>query len=158
MKEIKHGHMKSMTKLSEEDLHRCLASLSFIAHCRELNLKLALATSADKGKVLTNLREIGIPPEKFDAVVNGLDVEKKKPDPEIFLTAAEEINLTNPECLIVEDAINGVEAAKAAGSKCLALTTSFTAEELQKADWIAPTLAEVPDEAILHGEVDITES
>jgi len=122
--------------------------IDFIERCRARNLKLALATSADKIKMLTNLREIGIPPETFDAIVNGLDVEKKKPDPEIFLNAASKMNLSCAECLVVEDAVNGIAAGKAAGARCLGLTTSFAAEELKDADWIAPTLAEAPEETI----------
>ncbi|MFC1562692.1 HAD family hydrolase, partial [candidate division KSB1 bacterium] len=120
----------------------------FFKQCKILKLKLALATSADKIKMLTNLKEIGILPETFDAIINGLDVEKKKPDPEIFLTAAKKMNLSCTDCLVVEDAVNGIAAGKAAGAKCLGLTTSFTAEELKEADWIAPTLAEAPEEVI----------
>jgi len=120
----------------------------FIKQCRKRSLKIALATSADEIKMLTNLIEIGIPPETFDATVNGLQIEKKKPDPEIFLTAARFLSLSCSECLVVEDAVNGVAAGKAAGAPCLALTTSFTAEELKEADWIVSTLADAPDEAI----------
>ena len=98
--------------------------------------------------MLINLKEIGIPLETFDATVNGLDVEKKKPFPDIFLEAAKKLKISGSECLVVEDAINGVEAAKASKAKCLALTTSFSAQELADADWIAPTLTEVPDEAL----------
>ncbi len=123
--------------------------IDFIERCRKRGFKLALATSADKVKMLTNLEEIGIPPETFDSIVNGLDVEKKKPDPEIFLKAAKELGLLCSECLIVEDAVNGVAAGKAAGGMCLGLTTSFSADELKEADWIVPTLAEAPDEAIM---------
>ncbi|HPP74987.1 MAG TPA: HAD-IA family hydrolase [Armatimonadota bacterium] len=120
----------------------------FIAKCREKGLKLAVASSADKIKVLINLNEVGLPVETFDTIVNGLDVVHKKPDPEIFLTAARQLGLDPSECLVVEDAVNGVAAAKAAGSKCLALTTSFTPDDLADADWIAPDLAQVPDEAL----------
>jgi beta-phosphoglucomutase-like phosphatase (HAD superfamily) len=54
---------------------------SFIRRCKKQNLKLALATSADRIKMLANLNEIGIPPSTFDATVNGLEVERKKPFP-----------------------------------------------------------------------------
>ena len=54
------------------------------------------------------------------------------------------IGLSAAECLVVEDAVNGVAAAKSAGMQCLALTTSFSPEQLIGADWIAPTLAEAP--------------
>ncbi len=118
----------------------------FIRVCRERGLKLALATSADETKMLVNLREIGVPLETFDATVNGLEVERKKPDPEIFVVAARRMGVSLRSCLIVEDAVNGVAAAKAAGARCLALLTCFSAGELSEADWLANTLAEAPDD------------
>ncbi len=122
--------------------------VELIAECKKRGLKTAVATSADKVKMEINLREIGLSAETFDATVNGLEVERKKPSPDIFIIAAEKLGLKASECLVVEDAVNGVEAAKAAGAKCLGLTTSFTAEQLNKADWIAPTLKYAPIEAI----------
>jgi len=120
----------------------------FFAACREKGLKIALATAADRVKMEVNLREIGLPTESFDAAVNALDVEKKKPDPEIFLLAAEKMNLPAANCLVVEDSVNGVAAGKAAGAKCLGLTTSFEAERLAAADWIAADLSAAPAECL----------
>ncbi len=120
----------------------------FIKKCREKGLKMAVATSADEIKMNINLDEIGFPRDHFDATVNGLEIENKKPDPGIFLLAAKKIGLSPGECLVVEDAVNGVKAAKKAGAKCLALTTSFRREDLSDADWIAENLASVPPEAL----------
>jgi len=120
----------------------------FFDRCRSRDLKLALATSADEVKMLVNLHEVGLPPETFDALVNGLEVERKKPHPDIFLLAAERAGADIANSLVVEDAVNGVAAAKAAGARCLALTTSFPAEKLADADWISSTLADAPDAAI----------
>jgi len=120
----------------------------FLDACRAAGKKLALATSADRRKAEGNLREINLPWSSFDAIVTGEDVEHKKPDPEIFVTAARRLGLDPRDCLVVEDAVNGVAAARAAGSRCLALTTSFTRQQLAGADWYAPTLAEAPPEAI----------
>ncbi len=114
----------------------------FLETARSKGLKLALASSADRVKIGINLREIGLLAGAFDAIVSGLDVDKKKPDPEIFLAAAAKLGVDAAECLVVEDAVNGVAAAKAAGMRCLALTTSFTAEDLSRADWIAADLVE----------------
>jgi beta-phosphoglucomutase len=113
----------------------------FIAEARTLGLKLAVASSADPVKIGINLREIGIPEETFDAVISGLDVVHKKPAPDIFLLAAQRVGVEPPHCVVVEDAINGVAAARAAGMRCLGLTTSFSAAQLTGADWIAPDLA-----------------
>ncbi|MBN1809272.1 MAG: HAD-IA family hydrolase [Planctomycetes bacterium] len=123
-------------------------AIDFIAGCRSAGLKLAIATSADKRKMLTNLHEINLPPSTFDAVVNGLDVSRRKPHPEIFLTAAQRLGVEGVSCLVVEDAVNGVAAAKAAGARCLAITTSFTPQQLAGADWFAADLAHAPPECI----------
>jgi HAD superfamily hydrolase (TIGR01509 family) len=114
----------------------------FVAQCRRRGLKLAVATSADLVKMTGNLNEIGLPPESFDACVTGDDIHRKKPDPEIFQVAAGRLGVSTAACLVVEDAVNGVQAAKAAGARCLGLTTSFDAETLRAAgaDFTAPHL------------------
>lgn len=113
----------------------------FIAQCRARDLKLAVASSADMRKVRGNLDEIGLPFEKFDAVICGEDVVNKKPAPDIFILAASRIGVPPEKCIVVEDAVSGVKAAKAAGAKCLAITSTFSKEELAAADWFAPSLA-----------------
>lgn len=120
----------------------------FISECRRRGFKLALATSADKVKMEVNLREIGLKAESFHSVINGLDVEHKKPFPDIYIKAAENIGLKPSECLVVEDAVSGIKAGKSAGCKCLALTSSFDASALSEADWIAESLLTVPGEAL----------
>jgi HAD superfamily hydrolase (TIGR01509 family) len=119
----------------------------FISECRKKGLRLALATSADRIKMVVNLREIGLPPETFDAVINGLDVENKKPFPDIYIKAANDIGLEPVECLVVEDAVSGIKAARSAGCRCLAVTSSFEAVALAEADWICASLLDVPAEA-----------
>ncbi len=120
----------------------------FIAKCREHGLRIALASSADVIKVQGNLREIHLTESSFDAVVTGSDVARKKPDPEIFLLAARRLGLEPETCLVVEDAIAGVAAAKAAGARCLAVTTNFPLDKLGQADWVAPDLAHAPDDCL----------
>lgn len=115
-------------------------AIGFIGKCREKGLKMALATSADTVKMKVNLKEIGIPEDTFDTIVTGLDVENKKPAPDIYLKAALNLGLDPSDCLVVEDAVSGVEAAKAAGCRCLALTTSFGPEELSEADMVCTGL------------------
>jgi HAD superfamily hydrolase (TIGR01509 family) len=120
----------------------------FINRCRSRSLKLAVATSADRVKMEINLAALGLPENTFDHTVNGLEVERKKPFPEIYLEAALRLGLQPEECLVVEDAVSGIDAAKAAGCKCLALTTSFPSEKLVRADWICHTLEDAPDDSI----------
>lgn len=120
----------------------------FINHCRKLGKKTAIASSADWRKVEGNLSEINLSVKLFDAVIAGEDVEHKKPAPDIFLLAAGKIGLDPKDCLVIEDALNGIKAAKAAGCKCLAITSSYTVDNLPGADFYASDLAHMPKEAI----------
>ncbi len=121
---------------------------SFIEKCQEQGLKLAVASSADPVKVHINLEEMGIDRGTFQAIVTGLDIEHKKPAPDIFLKAAEMVGADPSRCLVVEDAISGVAAGKAARARVLGLTTSFSPDELAGADWITATLATAGDEVL----------
>ena len=120
----------------------------FISKCRKKGLKLALATSADRVKMEVNLKEIGLPPETFHSIITGLDVENKKPFPDIYIKAAHSIGLEPQECLVVEDAVSGIKAGKSAGCRCLAVTSSFDASALHESDWICESLLKVPGEVL----------
>jgi beta-phosphoglucomutase len=120
----------------------------FVGTCRERGLRLAVASGSDTIKVEANLREIDLLTSDFSAIVTGSEVARKKPAPDIFLEACARLHLDPGACLVIEDAVNGVRAAKAAGTRCLALTTSFAADDLTEADWIATDLAHVPFAAL----------
>lgn len=119
----------------------------YITWCRSQNLRLAVATSADKIKMDGNLAEMGLSQGVFDALVNGLDVVNKKPAPDIFVAAARHLGLSPSSCLVVEDAPSGVRAAKAAGCACCGVTSSFTAAELMGvgADFTVSRLDQIPE-------------
>jgi HAD superfamily hydrolase (TIGR01509 family) len=123
---------------------------SFVARCRARGLTLAVASSADRMKVEGNLRALKLPPDTFQAVVVGEDVTRKKPAPDLFELAARRLGLSPEQCLVVEDAVAGVQAAKAAGCRCLGITSSFTPEQLLAAgaDRTAPNLAAAPDQVL----------
>ena len=120
----------------------------FIIKCSNKGLKLALATSADPVKMKVNLREIGLSEDKFQAIITGHDVTRKKPFPDIYIKAAESIGLKPGSCLVVEDAPNGIKAGKSAGCKCLAVTSTFNEAALAEADWISESLMNVPEEVL----------
>ncbi len=111
--------------------------------CRQAGLRVAVASSADRVKIEANLRQIGLPPEGWDALVWGEEVRNKKPAPDIFLAAAAKLGLTQSQCVVVEDAINGVEAAKEAGMRCVAVAQTFSADRLRQADLVRRKLREV---------------
>ncbi|HVV72695.1 MAG TPA: HAD-IA family hydrolase, partial [Verrucomicrobiae bacterium] len=117
--------------------------VELVAACRQAGLRVVVASSADRIKIVANLQKIGLPIESWDAVVTGEDVMAKKPAPDIFLSAASRLGLPPGQCAVIEDAVNGVQAAKAAGMRCVAVAQTFDAEKLRGADLVRQTIAAV---------------
>ena len=115
-----------------------------ISSVKQKGCKIAVASAADFIKVKTNLACIGIDESLFNAFVTGSDVKNKKPDPEIFLKAAEEIGIEPGNCMVLEDAKSGISAAKSAGMSCIGITTAFTHDELKTtdADYVVESIQE----------------
>ena len=93
---------------------------------------LAVCSAADLRKVRYNLRAIGVEERLFTALVTGSDVARKKPFPDIYLEGARRLGLQPADCLVVEDAVSGIQAAHAAGMAAAAVPTTFTKEQLQE--------------------------
>src|SRR5688500_13072700 len=104
---------------------------------------MAVASSADEIKVRANLQKIGLPVKFWDAVVWGEDVKNKKPAPDIFLSAAERLGVNATECVVVEDAMNGVQAAQAAGMRCIAVAHTFPADRLRAAELVREKISDI---------------
>jgi beta-phosphoglucomutase len=111
--------------------------------CRQAGFLLAVASGTDQIKVKASLQKIGLPEEAWEAVVSGNDVKQNKPAPDIFLSAARKLGVTPVDCVVVEDSVNGIRAAKAAGMRCVAVAHTFPADRLQDADVIRDRLADV---------------
>lgn len=129
--------------LVPERLQAFPGAVDLVSACRAAGWKIAIASSADRIKVEANLRKIGLPPENWDVIVTGEDVAARKPAPDIFLDAARKLGLAPAACVVVEDAVHGIEAAKAAGMRCVAVAQTFPAEQLGAATLVRPTVKEV---------------
>jgi HAD superfamily hydrolase (TIGR01509 family) len=114
-----------------------------VKKCRKAALRVAVASSADRVKVAANLAKIGLPVETWDGVVSGESVLAKKPAPDIFLEAARILTVPPSECVVIEDAVNGVQAAAAAGMRCVAVAQTFPAAALRGADVVHNAVADV---------------
>lgn len=93
-------------------------TIDFIAELKRKNIKIALG-SASKNTPLI-LERVGIH-NLFDAIADGNNVSKAKPDPEVFIRAAEMAGVEPSSCVVFEDAIAGVEAARNAGMICVGI-------------------------------------
>jgi len=116
------------------------------------DFRLAIATSASRELSQAILESAGVPYDRM-TYVSGSEVKKKKPDPELFLTAARRMRLAPAQCVVFEDAPSGVQAARAAGTHCVAVTNTVPAEELSVADLVCDSLARI-DLATIRSLVD----
>ncbi len=104
--------------------------------------RLAIATSATRELSEAILDAVKVPHQKM-VYVSGSEVTKKKPDPQIFRIAIGRLGLEARRCVVFEDAPSGVQAARAAGARCVAVTNSVPAGELAGADRICRSLEEI---------------
>jgi beta-phosphoglucomutase len=107
----------------EHDLRAVDGAVDFVRWAAS-RYKIALATSATARNRKATLGLLGIG-ELFHAVVDASGHQRPKPDPEVFLIALHKLQLKAAECWIVEDSVNGLRAAKAAGCFSAAITTTF---------------------------------
>lgn len=105
----------------------------FVKSVKQYGVKMALATSSRKHKMERVMQLVGLL-SYFDVTVTGNEIENGKPAPDIFIKAAGRLQVPPAECVVFEDAVSGVQAAKAAGMKCIAITTTHPAEALPEAD------------------------
>lgn len=112
---------------------------------------LAIASGSLRGEIEHLLAKLGLK-EHFAVLATADDCQRSKPDPEVFRIALARLQQLPPfretplrgvECLVIEDAPAGIDAAHAAGMKCLALTHSREVEELRHAEWVCTEFAEV---------------
>lgn len=118
-------------------------AVALVQKCHLAGRPCAVASSADRIKIEANLNKIGLPPATWQAIVTAEDVERRKPAPDLFLMAASRLGVSPEQCTVVEDAVNGIAAAKAAGMRCVAVTSTFPAECLAQADLIRPSIREI---------------
>ncbi len=100
----------------------------YLEQARRLRIPLALASSAGKVNIEYVLSGIGLK-SYFEVLVSGEEVGRGKPDPEIFLIAAQRLGALPPRCLVFEDSLLGVEAACRAGMQAIAITTTIPAQD-----------------------------
>ena len=110
---------------------------------RQVGFHLALGTSTPRANVDMILAELGIV-ALLEAIVSAEDVTRGKPDPQVFVMAAERLGVPPAHCVVVEDAVAGVEAAKGGGMLAIAVTTNHPREAFAaKADYVVESLAEL---------------
>ncbi|MFP4176414.1 MAG: HAD family hydrolase [Candidatus Brocadiia bacterium] len=112
---------------------------SFLAQLHGAEVPCAVASSTERQNITFALEQMGMKHE-FGSVVAGEDVENGKPDPEVFLTAADDLGVSPEKSVVFEDAHVGIKAARSADMKVIAVDTTHPAEELEEADLVVSRL------------------
>ena len=102
---------------------------NFLTELKDAGIKMAMASSATMVDINFILNKIPIR-DDFEAIIDGSRVSKGKPNPQIFLKAAEELKVRPEDCVVFEDSLAGIQAANAAGMKVVAITTGHPAADL----------------------------
>ena len=143
---------ETFRKVVRQKVRPLPGAVELIKSLREHRFKMALASSAPMENIRLITRSLGID-NCFQAIVTGRDVTEGKPSPQGFLLAAQRLGVEPRNCIVIEDAVAGVAAAKTAGMHCLAITNTHPRQSLKQADLIVDTLEAVSIndiEGLLH--------
>lgn len=102
----------------------------------------AIGSSAPLENIVLLLDKLGFL-DYFASIVSAEDILRGKPDPEVFLLAARRLGVAPGQCVVIEDAVAGIQAAKAAGMAAIAVTNSRSRQELAQGDLVVASVAEV---------------
>ncbi|MFW6449550.1 MAG: HAD family hydrolase [Nanoarchaeota archaeon] len=128
-----------------------------LGNLKKLGYRIGLATMSPREHV-ENALGTNILNLELDKIVTADDVANPKPAPDIFLKCAEKLGKEPEQCVVVEDAINGITAAKSAGMKAIALTTTTSKDKFTEADAIIPSIKNLNSDLIhaLESKIEIT--
>jgi len=117
-------------------------AIKLIKSLKEHGFSMALASSAPVENIQLVMRGLGIE-DSFHAIVSGREVKEDNPSPQGFLLAAQKLGVKPENCIVIEDALAGITAAKRGGMHCLAVTNTHPRLSLAEADLIVDTLEAV---------------
>jgi beta-phosphoglucomutase len=117
----------------------CLGVIECIRELADRKLSLALVTGSIMAEAELILKTFAIT-DLFSVVIAAEDTTHSKPNPEGYLKGAKALAIHPKECIVIEDAPSGVKAAKSAGMRCIAVTTTYREEELREASLIVDLL------------------
>lgn len=131
--------------LDKEKIKVYHSSVELIEKLRENSVKRGVISSS---KNCRHILERVVLVDLFDVIITGNDIKKGKPEPDVFLLAADKLKANPCKCVVFEDAVLGVEAAKRADMKCVGIDRYQSPQRLYKADLIVNDLSQVDLEGL----------
>ncbi len=153
-KQLSEEHFNSLLQKKNNDYLSHIAQMSHeeilpdvprvLSYLKDLGQPMALGSASKNARRI--LREVALIDE-FDAIVDGTNVSKAKPDPEVFLKAAEGLGMPVEQCIVFEDSLAGIQAANTAGMMSVGIGS---AEVLTEAVYVFKDFTEISNEFILN--------
>lgn len=139
----KLDHNRYMDYLLSSEIKPIDGIRDLVRSLKTSQIKMIVASSASRKNIEVVIEKFQMGND-FDGYVSGQDVKESKPNPEIFMLAASRLGVDATDCVVIEDACHGVEAAKAAGTKCIAYRNPGSGlQDLSKADVIVNAINEI---------------
>lgn len=115
---------------------------AFLESLQNMQIKLAIGSSSKNASYIMDYIQLN---DMFEVIIDGTKIEKTKPNPEVFLKAAEALEVDPSECIVFEDAVSGIKAAKAGGMKSVGVGSSAI---LSEADIVIKNFIEITPEKL----------
>jgi len=141
--EIRSGRYKQIEEAFAKGLQPANGLLPLLEVIKKKGIKIGVASSSTVERINFVLDLLGIS-DFFNAIMSGADVKNHKPEPDVYEAIAEKLGFATNDCVAIEDSQSGVLSAKAAGMKCIALLTEFSAaQDVSSADKTVNSLEEI---------------
>jgi len=133
--------------MAKTKLRAMPGAVDLIKYLHAAKYPLVIGSSGNPTNIEFNLKKLSLS-KYFEGFVSSYDVENGKPDPEVFLKAAQIINVKPSECLVIEDSYHGIEAAHAADMKAVAVSSTHDPSKLMDAELVVDSLSSLNVEEI----------
>lgn len=129
-------------EMYEQEMKLFKGVINLLDELQKKEIVMAVATGANRESTEYIIEKLNLK-DYFSLVMTGDDVQEQKPHPEIFLKTVQRLNQSVGTCIVVEDSMTGIQAAKNAGIYCLGITNTYGEEELHEADEIISEIIQV---------------
>lgn len=117
---------------------------------KKMGLRLAVATGSPRQYIEAVIKRLNLE-DYFEVIVTADDIQKSKPDPQTFRVTCSRLGLEPAECVVIEDATVGVQSAKAAGCKCIAIPNrNVSTQDYSQTDLVIDSLEKINKNVILR--------
>jgi len=152
MKEIVVEKEQYFRNLVKDHVEPAPGVVQWLNYFKEKNIRCAAASSGEMANITLMLQALGIS-DYFASIVSGAHLPASKPNPMIFQLAAASLGVRSEKCLVIEDAVTGIQAAKSANMQCCAIATTLPRTELGNADILLDDLAQVEPESLFSCDI-----